>query len=36
LTYEALKAFWPVLGPLLVSSCNEAFSSGTEEGFSAD
>jgi hypothetical protein len=34
LTYEALKAFWPVLGALLVSSCtaNEAFSSGTEEG----
>jgi hypothetical protein len=32
LPYEALKAFWPVLGPLLVSSYNEAFSSGTEEG----
>jgi hypothetical protein len=27
-----LKAFWPVLGPLLVDSCNEAFPSETEEG----
>ena len=32
LTYEALKAFWSVLGPLLVDSCNEAFASETEEG----
>jgi hypothetical protein len=31
-TYEALRAFWPVLGPLLVDSCNEAFGSDTEDG----
>ena len=40
LPYEVLKAFWPVLGPLLVDSCNEAFSSSetseTEEGVAAD
>ncbi len=30
-TYAALRAFWPVLGQLLVDSCNEAFASTTEE-----
>jgi hypothetical protein len=32
MTYEALRAFWPVLGQLLVDNCNEAFTSATEEG----
>ncbi len=32
LTYEALKAFWSVLGLLLVDSCNEAFASDTTDG----
>jgi hypothetical protein len=29
---EALRAFWSILGPLLVDSCNEALASDTEEG----
>jgi hypothetical protein len=32
LPYEALRAFWSILGPLLVDSCNEALASDTDEG----
>jgi hypothetical protein len=27
-----LRAFWSILGPLLVDSCNEALASDTDEG----
>ncbi len=30
LPYEALSAFWSILGPLLVDSCNEALASDTD------